>query len=145
MYHNLAETKLFYQAPGYLSAHLESFWRSSALPQIFKLEIFESFVSKKKKKAKYQARPFISEFSWMRANWACSFLHQWLWFRYLEIQLVFSAGSEAFCKTQIKIYIYVPQLPLTKKRRQQPLHSSDHGKDTQILEPHKWPWVWIEL
>lgn len=50
MYHNLAETKLFYQAPGYLSAHLESFWRSSALPQIFNLEIFESFVSKKKKK-----------------------------------------------------------------------------------------------
>lgn len=38
----------------------------------------------------------------MRANWAPSSLHQWLWFRYLGTELIFSAGSEASCMTQGK-------------------------------------------
>lgn len=111
MYHILVESNLFCQAPGYLSAHFESFWRYSDLPQIWKLGILKihfKFIKKKKGVGgKYQPRLFISEFSWMRQNWAPSFLHQWLWFRYLETQLIFSAGSEPSCKTQRKISIYV--------------------------------------
>lgn len=48
MYHNLVETNLFHQAPGYLPVDLESFWRSSDLPQVFKLEILRIHLEKNK-------------------------------------------------------------------------------------------------
>lgn len=49
MYHNLEETNFFHQAPGYLSDDLESFWRPSDLPQVFKLEILKIHFKLKKK------------------------------------------------------------------------------------------------
>lgn len=69
----------------------------------------------------------------MRVNWALSFLHQWLWFRYLGTQLLFLLGQKLPVWPKEK-YIHVCLSYPWQKRRQQPLDSSDHGKDSGTLK-----------